>query len=879
MRKKLFELIGQLVTRWPWWVVGVAVAITLFSAILTLSSMRLDSDLDHLVSDELEYHKRYLNFIQDFGDQEYLYLVVETNGKLKEAKRFVDAFAEKLSGKPEIKSVTTKIDNPDLEKSFLLFIPKEELEQLGEMVGGSDASLATVARAGNAEGFFELIEKELENPNPEDEERLKPLFEFFDQILDGLQGTLEGGETSVDLARLFFGSSRYDEEGYLVSGNGKFLFALIMPTKNFETMEVIEKPLQVMRSALDDTRKEFPDVTAGLTGKPALASDEITITNNDMIRATIFALIAVALIFMLALRSVSSPLLAVASLLVGISWTYGFATIVFGKLNILSVVFAIILVGAAIEYGVHMVTFCRQERANGKSADEAVVNSINAVGSANMISAFTTAAAFLALTITKFTALAQLGLIAATGIILCLIAADLVLPAMLVLRERMRKKGAKIVPPIRLTFLMKVYRHWKWVTVAALVFFILAIYGGTKVGFNHNLLELQAEGLESVEYEHKLINETDESSWFAVSFTFSIEKSQKLAKKFAALKSVKRTEDITSIFPVDQYGKRRLITEKIAPAVEKVVFVDKKASDPGILRAKIAGIRNKLESFMEDAFSSGRVDAVSEIEKLTEKLQKVEDLLLPDSKPALNKWESALFGKLKEGVDLLKGGLEPPRVSLEDMPSLAKERFIGKSGRYAVYIYPEHDIWDPVKLEEFVNEIQAIDPEVTGTPVEVLEGDRLMEGTFRRAAIIAAIIVFLIALLYFHSWRGGALAMIPLLLGMGWLVGAMYLFNIRFNLANFFAIPIILGIGIDSAIHIINRIRTDGSLESVTKATGTGVLLTVATNVVGFGMLLTAHHRGIRSLGEIMAIGAFLCFVAAIIVLPPLVQWMRRIKN
>ena len=154
MRKKLFDLIGKLVTRYPWWVVGVALAITLFSGVITLTSMRLDSDLDHLVSDELDYHKRYLNFIQDFGDQEYLYLVIETNGKLKDAKRFVDTFAEKLNGKPEIKSVITKIDNPDLEKSFLLFIPKEELEQLGEMIGGSGASLATVARAGNAEGFF-----------------------------------------------------------------------------------------------------------------------------------------------------------------------------------------------------------------------------------------------------------------------------------------------------------------------------------------------------------------------------------------------------------------------------------------------------------------------------------------------------------------------------------------------------------------------------------------------------------------------------------------------------------------------------------------------------------------------------------------------------
>lgn len=872
MRQKILSIVWRLVSGRPALIVIIAAIITAVSIVFTLSTIRLDADLDHLVSEKLPYHKRYLDFVEDFGDQEYLYLVIEADGNLSKAKEFAAHFAKSFDGKKEIKEVIYKITNPHLEKSFLLFLPKDDLNELTQLVGRSDASLATVAEAGNAEGLFRLVAAQLENPRPEDEEKLRPLFSFFQQLLGSLTDTLEGGRPSFDLARLFFGSSRYDEEGFLVSGNGKFVFCLIMPHKDFQTIEVIEKPLNTIRQALKDTRREFPGTRAGLTGKPVLAADEIATTNRDMIRATVFAILAVSVIFILALRSLSSPLLAVIALLMGISWTYGLSTLLFGRLNILTIVFAIILVGAAIEYGIHMVTRCRQERAGGKSADEAVGLSLAAVGSANITSALTTAAAFVALTITRFTALAQLGFIAAVGIVFCLIAADLVLPAMLIIRERKRKSGVKIVPPIKLTFMLRIYRHWKWVSVAALILFAISVIAGRKVGFDHNLIKLQAEGLESVIYEHKLIYETDESSWFAVSFAPSVEASSALAKEFEKLPSVKRTEDISTVLPADQEEKRKIIKDKLAPAVERIKFTKRLGSEPMEIKKTVREIRIALEGLVEDAFSAGKIDAVTEIEKLTAELKRVEEIITPSSAGRLHEWENNLFAKLKDGVDLLRSSLSPPSVTIDDLPQVAKGRFIGKSGNYAVYIYPRHDIWVPAELAEFAADIRKIDPGVTGTPVEVLESGKLMEATFRRGAILAAIVVFVIAWIYFRSVAAGGWAILPLVMGIGWLLGLMRFTGLKFNLANFFAIPIILGVGIDSAIHIINRIRQEKSLVSVTEATGTGVLLTATTNVLGFGMLIIAHHRGIRSLGELMALGAFLCFIAAIVVLPPLVK-------
>ena len=870
MRKNILAGLSSIIIRWPKTIVLVALIITAFLALYSAKHIRLDSDLDRLVSEKLDYHRQYINFLNDFGDQEYLYLVVETNGNLKEAKEFTEHFAKTLKKEDGIKNVVYKIGNSELENNFLMFLPEDDLRNLSSLVGGNDASLKSVAEAGNAEGIFRIVAGELVNPNPEDEQKLRPLFSFFEELVTNLNDNLQGETSSFDLSRLFFGSSRYDDEGFLVSSNGKYLFCMIMPQKNFQTMEVIEKPLKNTRHTLNETRKLFPRINAGLTGKPVLSADEMKTTNSDMTRATILAIIAVAIVFMFFLRSVSSPLLAIISLTMGISWTYGFAALVFGKLNLLTVVFAIILVGAAIEYGIHVVARVRQERSEGKSPEEAVLNSISAVAGANIISALTTAAAFLALTVTYFTAIAQLGLISAVGVLLCLVSANVVLPAMLLIRER-KRGSAKIRPPIRLSFLLFFFKKWKWVSLIGALLFVVCIIEGKSVGFNHNLLDLQADGLESVIYEHKLINETDESSWFAVSFANSIEESNKLADKFGRLLSVKRVEDITTIVPVDQEEKRKIIKDDLSPKINSINFKNKTPSNPLALKRTVKGIRLLLESLAEEAFSAGNAEAVSEIEKLTNQMQNLENNLSTNSSQQLNDWEKALFTKLEQGVEILKQSLSPSDISLDNLPTIMTQRYIGKSGRYAVYIYPQEDIWNPENLDNFVTDLREIDSNVTGTPIEILESSRLLERTFRNAAIIAALVVFLIASFYFKSFAYGGWSILPLVLGIGWLLGFMKLFGLHFNLANFFAIPIILGVGIDSAIHIAHRMKEEQSLESITKATGTAASLSALTSMIGFGMLIIAHHKGIRSLGEIMALGAFLCVLAAVVVLPPLI--------
>ncbi|MBI2091611.1 MAG: MMPL family transporter [Deltaproteobacteria bacterium] len=109
-------------------------------------------------------------------------------------------------------------------------------------------------------------------------------------------------------------------------------------------------------------------------------------------------------------------------------------------------------------------------------------------------------------------------------------------------------------------------------------------------------------------------------------------------------------------------------------------------------------------------------------------------------------------------------------------------------------------------------------------------------------------------------------------MGILWLFELMGAFGIHFNLANFFGIPILIGVGIDNAVQIVHRYINERGKQSVsffmTRSTGIAVLLTSLTTLASFGTLAFARHKGIASLGLIMSIGTITCFITSMIILP-----------
>ena len=147
-------------------------------------------------------------------------------------------------------------------------------------------------------------------------------------------------------------------------------------------------------------------------------------------------------------------------------------------------------------------------------------------------------------------------------------------------------------------------------------------------------------------------------------------------------------------------------------------------------------------------------------------------------------------------------------------------------------------------------------PNVTGTPVQLLEYTTLSKTSFQEAACysLGAIVILVLHPLP-QVLVASFLPLIPVGIGSLWMVGFMGIFDIPFNPANIMTLPLIIGIGVTNGIHILNRFAEEQHPSILAKSTGKAVLVSGLTTIAGFGSLILAKHRGIRSLGFIMSIG------------------------
>jgi uncharacterized protein len=149
-----------------------------------------------------------------------------------------------------------------------------------------------------------------------------------------------------------------------------------------------------------------------------------------------------------------------------------------------------------------------------------------------------------------------------------------------------------------------------------------------------------------------------------------------------------------------------------------------------------------------------------------------------------------------------------------------------------------------------------------------------MRRGYERAAVLALIAVFVFVFADFRSLRDTLLATVPLIFGGTWLLEAMGALGWDFNLANLFAVPIIIGMGVDNGVNMLYRWREEHDKSSLilTKAVGKSVTICSLTTIAAFAALIPASHRGISSLGWTLTLGVSFILLATLIVLPALFE-------
>ncbi len=885
----LLNRLADAVMRYPRWFFFPQLALFVFCVWFTAFSpwhLQFDSSRDNLVGGDKKYHQNYLRYKKEFVLPDELVVVVESEDKEKNRQ-----FVERLGAKLEVETnlfmdVVWKGDLKMLGPKALLFVPEDDLVEMRKTLRDYRPFLEQFSQANNLVSLFTLINRQFRTASREENaettamiKALPALERILAQASDSLKR--QGTPPTPGITALFGGGEEAESKMYITFPKSR----IYLVTARARADKLNEKAVPRLRQLVAETQLEVPGLNVGVTGEPILELDEMEQSTSDTEKATVIALVLVALIFVFGYNETGRPIKATIALVFGLGYTMAFTTAVIGHLNILTVTFAPILVGIAIDFGVHLISRYEEEIRRGCSNEEALRKAMVYTGMGIVTGALTTAGAFLAMAATDFKGIQEMGIICGGGLAICLVPMMTLLPLLLL---RGRQNVIDHALGSKLERRAKIENLWlarpRLVIALAVASCVAALVPARKVYFDYNLLKMQSAGLPAVVYEEKLVNSANKSVLYGAIVADSLEEAVKLEAKLTNLPSVASVdlagiEDMARYLTEDQSRKLALVSG-IKLDVAGVQF-----APPDTSPVNLKDLSQTLFSFYGYAsLALGEVpktdvelrkQLVSLRETIAELRRQILTAPTNETAPKLASFQQALFRDIRDTFNTLRTQDDGGRLGVGDLPQAIRKRFVGASGKYLVQVYPKKNVWQRDHQKEFVAELRSVDPDVTGTPVQLYEYTSLLKSSYQQAAGYALIAIVILVLLHFRSVACVLLALLPVSIGALWMVGVMGIFEVPFNPANIMTLPLIIGIGVTNGIHILNRFAEERSPAVLARSTGKAVLVSGLNTIAGFGSLMVAQHRGISSLGFVMAIGTATCMMAGVTVLPAILNLMN----
>jgi predicted RND superfamily exporter protein len=485
---------------------------------------------------------------------------------------------------------------------------------------------------------------------------------------------------------------------------------------------------------------------------------------------------------------------------------------------------------------------------------------------------------------TRFKGIQEMGVITGGGMLVCLVPMMSFLPALLL---RGKQNQLDIIFHPEESARARIERYWldRPVLVVGVVITgtLLALIPLRKVHFDYNLLHMQSKGLPAVMFEEKLINSASKSVLYAAVIADNNQQATNLYHQLTNLPTVASVDTMATYLVGDQSRKLQLVKEikqiaatiNFAPIDEDPVDVPelsrtlwslhgylglaleevRKEANQGELQTNLLALRKSIETFRYEMLNNNQQEVANK----------------------LAQYQQALFEDLRQTFRALRTQDASSPLTAEGLPPNLRSRFIGQHGKLLLQVYPKGDVWNRPEQEAFVRDVRSVDPDATGTPVQLLEYTTLLKNSYIHAAYYALGAIMLLVFIHFHRISSVLLALIPVGIGTLWTCGIMGATGIPFNPANIMILPLVVGIGVTNGIHILNRFAEEQNPSILARSTGKAVIVSALTTIAGFGSLIPAKHQGIQSLGIIMSLGVAMCMIAAVTFLPAILTLLMRV--
>jgi len=873
--------------RRPVLTVVIAVVLAAAAVVYTARTLTFITSPARLLPQQARYVVMLKEYSRDFGALNDIIVAMESADPAL-SRRYAARLAEELgrSGVAPAR-ISYRIDPAAFDRNGLLYLSVEDLTKLRDRLFDDEAFVEAYALRPTIDQLVEGLNQQFANAIALGFMDLGVAGErqgdlrFIRAVLTQVAARLDGDATYSSPWTAAFSLGHLDDPdtGYFHSADHRLLFLFVRPVEREGDFTRNQGTIDVLRAAIRRLGPEFPGVRAGVTGAPAISSDEMVTALGDSRLATIIAGMATLALLLVSFRRVRAPGLMLVALVVGLAWALGIATLAVGHLNIFSVMFISIVIGIGIDYGIYFLFRYDEERGLGAALGPALERTAVWTGPGIALGALTAAGTFFVLVLTDFQGIREFGVVSGAAVLAAFVAMVTVFPALLALFDRGHRgahTGGASAPPVvlRARWLERLTGYRKTILVATVLVTALAAWNAFHVEFSYNMLKLQARGVESVVWEERIISRGGRSGFAALASAETLEALNRKRDAFAALPTVARVDSVLLAIP-DRQAEKIALVRQLAPLIGPVRVETPGALELDRLRAPLTTLRRRLGIAVEGAEGRKIGEEARAVRTLVETiLARLETADVPRVRRALHRLQRELAQDFREKLRRFQAGLDPSPVGLADVPPALRQRFVGASGRLLMRIQPAVDIWQQAGSERFVGDLRTVDPDVTGPPVTSFEAIGLIRRGYVQGSLLAFALVAAVTAVLLRSLRGTVLALVPLGLGVVWTLGLMRALGLEFNLANVWALPLIIGAAAEYGLNVFVRyaegLATGGP--TLARSAVLAVIISGLTSIGGFSSLMIAHHQGIFGLGLLLTVGTAASLVAAIVVLPVLIH-------
>ena len=870
----------------------IALGITLIMGI-GASRLKLEMTFYSMMPKGSQQVRDMKRIIENFPAASSIVVVLEAKEKDDRAqaeiavKKAVDILSRELL-KSEFSEyiirVQGKLDIDFFKEHGLMLSKAEDIERVRRMY----SNINLVPLFSHLNDDFEREYSGDEEKLSDDEELAIAQFEGLEQILKVMESSAASERISAEAAsasieRFLFGSP------YYLSRDSTMALLFIQPTFTINDFMLYAEIIPLMEKMIKE-RTETLGVSAGLTGMLVVGKDEMVTSEQGLALSMLIAVMLILLLMILSFRMYSVPFISGIPLFVGIMWTMGLAGFTIKRLNIMTAMYMVVLLGLGIDYAIHLLTSFMQERDDGNDFTTSVGNSLKKSGAGIFTGALTTAVAFFMLVIARSNVVRELGVVAGFGILSELVAMIIMVPALLGFRNhRLVKKGkseSKLLEKFTPGFGIISSLGTKIKGRPALFVFLMLAAGillatqAGKVDVEGNMMKMEAKGLESIELQDRMVEEFGMAPDVMSITMTDLDKMRPLGKRIKKLASVKAVESLIPYYPsVKEQFVRAGLVEKFKGEIAPQSPED--SVDTGLLIEEIYRLEDNLLEMSDLAFMAGMDRMFHKLNILTgrnEEGQKVAETVIdrliaaieenPESAEGLAYFQRAFVPSFKEKLINMANTEE---IIPDMIPPFILDSFRSRDGKnYLMNVIPTQNPWDEEYRKVFTGQLETITDKATGM---VLAANQMLEIVNQdgiKAAIAALIAIFILLIIDFRNIKLSLVTLLPLLLAFLSLFGIMAITGIKFDFVNIIAVPLLIGIGIDDVVHFNHRylLEGKGNMDRVVAKIGRAVLLTTITTIIGFGSFIPSIMRAMRSTGIVLSIAMALAFLYSILLHP-----------